>query len=257
MTRPDPAPNPALNLALIHGWGMGRAIWSPCLAPLQEVAQLHLIDLPGYSDMPDTGQSFTETAQSLTDTLPEGTILCGWSLGALLAMQASLLAPKHFSGLILVGSTPCFMQRDDWTAAQPASLLQEFAAAVSHDSQTTLQRFVALFNRGDTDARPIARTIARTILSSPLPSETTLLTGLGWLRDIDLRKRIPEIACPVRLIHGEHDPLMPASAAHWLAGKLPQARLEIFPGAAHAPFLNAPENFASIIGDFLHALRID
>jgi len=257
MTRPDHAGNSVPILALIHGWGMGRAIWSPCLAPLQEAAQLHQIDLPGYGEMPDTGQSFTETAQSLIDTLPAGTILCGWSLGALLAMQASLLAPKHFGGLVLVGATPCFMQRDDWTAAQPASLLREFAASVAQNSQTTLQRFVALFNRGDTHARPIGRAIARSVLSSTLPTETSLLTGLDWLRDVDLRARIPEIACPVCLIHGEHDPLMPASAARWLADSLPRAQLEMFLGAAHAPFLNSPEHFASIVGNFLHAHRID
>ena len=100
MTRPD--------LVLIHGWGLHRGVWSPCLDALRDVADVRLADLPGYGDTPDSGQSFVEAAQSLADALPAHATLCGWSLGALLAMQAALLAPERVAGLVLVGATPCF-----------------------------------------------------------------------------------------------------------------------------------------------------
>ncbi|MDR3299826.1 MAG: alpha/beta fold hydrolase [Candidatus Accumulibacter sp.] len=245
------------ELVLIHGWGMNRGIWSPCLASLENVAKVRFVDLPGYGEMPDCGQSFTKTAQSLADSLPTGIILCGWSLGAMLAMQAALLSPRRVAGLILVDGTPCFIQRDGWTAAQSPALLRDFAAAVTQDSRTSLQRFAALFNQGDAKARPIGREIARNVLSSSLPSTAALLAGLDGLRDVDLRQRIVDIACPVLLIHGERDPLMPLAAARWLCEKLPQARLDVFPGAAHAPFLNDPERFARLVGGFLDALPVD
>ena len=249
MTRPD--------LVLIHGWGLHREVWSPCLDALREVADVRLADLPGYGETPDAGRSFAEAARALADSLPAQATLCGWSLGALLAMQAARLAPERIGKLILVGATPRFTQDADWPAAQPASLLDDFAAAVANDGRTTLQRFVALFNQGDSKARPIGREIARHVLSSPLPATATLLAGLGWLRDTDLRVQAPEIACPLLLIHGAHDPLMPLAAAQWLADRLPHARLEVFADAAHAPFLNDPGRFARLVGDFLHASRID
>lgn len=249
MTRPD--------LVLIHGWGLRREVWSPCLDALREVADVRLADLPGYGETPDAGQSFAEAARALAASLPARATLCGWSLGALLAMQAARLAPERIGKLILVGATPRFTRDADWPAAQPASLLDDFAAAVAHDGRATLQRFVALFNQGDSKARPIGREIARCVLSSPPPATATLLAGLGWLRDTDLRIQAPEIACPPLLIHGAHDPLMPLAAAQWLADRLPHARLEVFADAAHAPFLNDPERFARLVGDFLHASRID
>ncbi|MFT3960776.1 alpha/beta fold hydrolase [Propionivibrio sp.] len=249
MTRPD--------LVLIHGWGLRREVWSPCLDALREVADVRLADLPGYGETPDAGRSFAEAARALADSLPAQATLCGWSLGALLAMQAARLAPERIGKLILVGATPRFTQDEDWPAAQPASLLDDFAAAVANDGRATLQRFIALFNQGDSKARPIGRDIARNVLSSPLPATPTLLAGLGWLRDTDLRIQAPEIACPLLLIHGAHDPLMPLAAAQWLADRLPHARLEVFADAAHAPFLNDPGRFARLVGDFLHASRID
>ncbi len=241
------------ELVLLHGWGLGRAVWSPCLPSMTKSLSPRLADLPGYGDMPERRQSFMEAAEALANTLPPGSTLCGWSLGGLLALQAAHLAPTRVGRLILVGATPCFAQRDDWPEAQPAALLDDFATAVAADVKATLQRFVAAANQGDAKARGIGREIARTVFTAPLPSTETLLDGLTWLRDVDLRDIVAQITCPALLLHGENDPLMPLAAARWLATHLPQATLDVFPGAAHAPFLNDPERFAQRIGAFLHA----
>ena len=249
MTPPD--------LALIHGWGLGSGVWQPCAGQLASIARIHCIDLPGYGNTPDRGETFIEAVRSALEALPDGVTLCGWSLGGLLAMQAALLAPERVARLILVGSTPSFAQRDGWTPAQPQSVLAGFAEAVASNAPATLQRFVALFNQGDTKARAIGRDINQGTLSSSLAPIPTLLKGLNWLRDIDLREQVSAIDCPVLLIHGENDPLMPVPAARWLTEHLPQSQLNIFSGAAHAPFLNDPERFASLASNFIHAHRFD
>jgi len=52
------------------------------------------------------------------------------------------------------------------------------------------------------------------------------------------------------VVHGERDAIMPVEAACWLADRLPDARLEIFLGASHAPFLSEPERFADLLRRF-------
>ncbi len=249
MSKPD--------LALIHGWGLGSSVWEPCAVGLGNIARIHRVDLPGYGNAPDSRETFIEAARSAVDALPDGVTLCGWSLGGLLAMQMAALAPERVARLVLVGSTPSFAQRDGWTPAQPSSVLAGFAEAVASDARATLQRFVAVFNQGDTKARAIGREINREILSSSLAPVPTLLKGLDWLRDIDLREQVSALRRPVLLIHGENDPLMPLPAARGLAEHLPHAQLEVFGGAAHAPFLNDPEHFVSLVGEFIHAPSID
>ncbi len=281
------------DLVLVHGWGLGNAAWEACLPALSQRVQVHQLTLPGYDatapdmistpgmpatpvDKQPSGNSredpheqspaeqaacrtraFIETAATLLLQLPDNACVCGWSLGAMLALQMARLAPQRIRRLILVGGTPSFTQRSDWPHAQAPALLDSFSQAVNDDAAGTLQRFVALMNQGDSQARPLSRalnkTLNQTLRRRPIPDNATLLRGLAWLRDVDLRQQLPQ-AVPTLLIHGAHDPLMPLAAAQWLQSRLPQAQLEVFPVAAHAPFLNDPERFATLVGDYCHAL---
>ena len=241
------------DLALIPGWGLGKAAWQPVAALLAQRFRVHLVDLPGYGGSPASAAGFVDTAQALAAALPAGTIYVGWSLGVLLALQAARLAPARIGALVLVGATPSFTQRNDWPHAQPPELLAGFAAAIAADAGAARPRFVALFNQGDTQARAIGRTLNKTLQAGPPADAASLLAGLAWLRDVDLRPALVGSTVPTLLIHGEHDPLMPLAAARWLNAALPGSQLEVFAGAAHAPFLNNPELFARLIGDHFHA----
>lgn len=240
-------------LALLHGWGVGKTAWQPLCQALAARCEVHLVDLPGYGDAPACTDSFADTAQRLVEALPAGVVLCGWSLGALLALQAARLAGPRIGGLVLVGATPSFTQRAGWPQAQPAALLETFAAAVADNPASALQRFVALSNQGDMQARAANRALWQALAAQPLPDTATLLQGLHWLRNVDLRDQIAGLAQPTLLIHGDRDPLMPLAAAQWLQGALKNAQLEVISGAAHAPFLHTPEEIAKLIGNHCHA----
>jgi pimeloyl-[acyl-carrier protein] methyl ester esterase len=208
--------------------------------------------------------AFADSARGLVDALPAGVTLCGWSLGAMLALQAALIAPDRIARLILLGATPSFTQRADWTLGQPAALLDTFQAALDEHPKATLQRFVALLNQGDAQARTIGRTLLAGLLKGAFPATDALRDGLNFLRHIDLRQLIPSVLTPTLLIHGQHDPLMPLAAAQWLAEHLLHSdphsrtyphvpsRLEVFAGSAHAPFLNDPQRFVALLADFCH-----
>ena len=250
MTTPPTKP----HLALIHGWGLGRAAWQPVTERLSAHYTLHIVDLPGYGAAQPDARSFVDTARRIVDELPVGTTLCGWSLGAMLALEAAHQCPERIPALILVGATPSFVQRQDWPHAQAPTMLSLFTAAVRSNPRDTLQRFIALLNQGDTQARANTRAQQQSLPAVDLPDSDSLLQGLDWLRKSELRPWVPAVSIPTLLIHGEHDPLMPLAAAEWLAEHLPEAQLEIFKGAAHAPFLSDPERFAELLIDTCHAL---
>jgi pimeloyl-[acyl-carrier protein] methyl ester esterase len=80
----------------------------------------------------------------------------------------------------------------------------------------------------------------------PFPRETdpdTLAAGLRYLDEVSLLGQVEGIECPVRLLHGGADRLIPVAAAETLAAALPHADLTVWPEAGHAPHLTQPDRF--------------
>ncbi|HEX5804146.1 MAG TPA: alpha/beta fold hydrolase [Azospira sp.] len=243
------------DLALVHGWGLGSGAWNGVADALGERFRVHRVSLPGYDGGADDGGDFARTALTLADAFPPGTTLCGWSLGGMLALAAAAARPGHFARLVLVGTTPKFVQAADWRCAQVPDNHATFTAAVAKNAAATLTRFVMLFNQGDDKARAVVRALTPLLADNAagLPPAPVLAKGLDWLRDVDLRAAVPGIATPTLVVHGDGDPLMPFAAGEWLAASLPDARLERFAGSAHAPFLADPGHFLRALTTFCDA----
>ncbi|MBI2305813.1 MAG: alpha/beta fold hydrolase [Rhodocyclales bacterium] len=245
------------DLALLHGWGLGAGAWDGVAGLLAERFRVHRVSLPGYDGSADDGADFAHTAAAVTAALPAGTTLCGWSLGGMLALAAAAARPGHFARLVLVGTTPKFVQAEGWACAQEPENHATFTRAVAQNAAATLTRFVMLFNQGDDKARAVSRALTTLLVDNAagLPPAPVLAKGLDWLRDVDLRATVPGVTTPTLVVHGGHDPLMPIAAGEWLAATLPDARLERFAGSAHAPFLADPAHFARALAGFCEAGR--
>lgn len=232
-------------LVFLPGWCVGRG------PELAAVDALHgtILDLPGYRDAPLIAD-FDVAADDIAARLQPCTHLCGWSLGAQMALAIAARAPEKVGKLVLIAGTVSFVQRDGWPHAMPPEMLAEFAANVATDIQSILPRFVGGFNRGDARAKAVTRILLE--LADPLPPAATLATGLDWLRDVDLRPLALLVKAPTLLVHGANDPLMPLAAAEALAALIPGARLATFADCAHAPFISRPEEFLERVQAFLN-----
>jgi len=250
-------------LLFIHGWGMHSGMWGGVLAELAKQYRVMAVDLPGHGysvgrDLsrlggdvginPDLHDLVDQLAEQFTGPLT----VCGWSLGGQVALRWALRYPQQVSRLVLVSSTPCFVQQDDWPCAMAAQTLAAFSAALQQDYLPTLRRFLALQVRGSEQERELLVTLRHSLLSRGEPDLAALQSGLGILRDSDLRAVLPEVVQPALVIAGERDTLTPLPASGYLAAQMPNARLVTIRGAAHAPFLSHPDEFVKQLVSFLH-----
>ena len=239
-------------LVMIHGWGMHSGMWMQAKQLLSQHFELHLIDLPGMGYSASlTEYGLEKVAAEIAQHVPENAYLLGWSLGGLIAMK---IAMQHkVKKLVLIGSTPCFVNREDWQLGTPIEVFQTFFADVIQDFESTMHKLLALIAMGGGNARGTAKVLKQEFSARPLPSEKALQDTLNILLHTDLREELGRIKVPTLLLHGEHDKLAPIAAAAWLSSALPDAKLHEIKGAAHEPFLSHPQIFTDTIVEFLKA----
>jgi pimeloyl-ACP methyl ester carboxylesterase len=66
-----------------------------------------------------------------------------------------------------------------------------------------------------------------------------------------LLERLTAIAMPTFVVSGDSDPMILPRYSHLLAGLLPNARIKVYPDAAHGFLFQHHNEFASDVSDFL------
>ncbi|BCB25414.1 pimeloyl-[acyl-carrier protein] methyl ester esterase [Sulfurimicrobium lacus] len=239
------------DLVLLHGWGMHSGIWGGVHDELARDFRVHAVDLPGYGASPPCQPyDLPQLVQAVASALPSRAGVIGWSLGGLVAQRLGSIHPQQVTRLMLVGATPCFVQRPDWPCGIEADVLQNFARDLEHDYAATLMRFLSLQVRNGENVRTVLKYLREALFAHGMPGAEVLRAGLNILLENDLRTEAGRLALPLSIVHGERDMLVPADAARWLAAQVPDARLNIIPGCAHAPFLSHPKVFMQEAREF-------
>jgi len=239
------------DIALIHGWGACAAVWDEVEAGLTPHMRVRSIDLPGYGGSA-TCAPYTLDALSdaVIDELPAPVTLCGWSLGGQIALNCALRNPRKVPKVVLIATTPRFTRAAGWGCAVDSELLEDFGHELRRDCRATLRRFISLQAQGDADARTVTRRLRARIETGNMPDQAALHGGLAILRDADLRESLPQVAQPVLLLHGDRDAIVPLAAAESAQRALTRARLDVYSGAAHAPFVMHAARVAQRIAEF-------
>jgi len=248
----DDMPKP--ELVLLHGWGANSAVWQPVLETLAQQFHITCIDLPGHG-----GSLFSETSQhsveawanAALEVAPAKATWLGWSLGGLVAQCAASQAGERIDKLILVGSTCKFVASDDWLVGMDETTFTAFHEEVSRDPRGSLLRFIALQTRGSETASQDARVLRKTLLS-PEPVAAAMDAGMVILMTADLRTAAKRIHCPVLLLGGDRDTLIPVSALPLMQQYFKNVDAHIIEQAGHAPFLSHPQQFCEQVSSFVH-----
>lgn len=172
-----------------------------------------------------------ESLRALAEQTAGFPILGSWSLGSFQSLELAVAASvSEQSALVLVASTPRFCATDGWEHGLAEANLRAMQRSFARDPRTTLENFHKLC------AAPATLSpdeLAQRVEASMSLGVEALSAGLQKLRETDLRARVGEVRCPVLLLHGEEDRVIPVGASRWLAANIPDAKLVTLAGAGH------------------------
>ncbi len=246
-------------LLMLIGTGSTMAEWDPAL--LRLLARDHrlvLFDYPGVGmSGPWRGRSFDSLANATAGLmeaigLPRADVL-GWSMGGFVAQRLAIDHPARVSHLILAGTnpggshtvlgTPKAQAIDSEPDPSEADILRElYPPNRQGEGQRFLRRLELASQSGETpDDFHVAISTTHRQVAAEDP----------WLRSNRNYRQLAAIAAPTLATAGTQDPVVPPINLRRIAGRVPRAKLRVFPGA-HAflfqerhPFTRAVDRFLS------------
>jgi pimeloyl-[acyl-carrier protein] methyl ester esterase len=222
---------------LLPGWGADASTFDAVRARLAGIATR----VVGWDEVGLRGREVVDEACAALGPGPVG--LAGWSLGALLALDAAIAAPGRYAALALVAGTARFCADGEGHPGTEPRALRAMTARLARDRDGVLRGFAAACAAPDGGAGGGAWWAAQAARFGA----DALARGLAALAALDLRADLAALRIPVRLLHGEQDGVVPAAAAAALAARCADGRLSVLPGRGHALPFTAPAEVAALL----------
>lgn len=247
-------------LLLLHGWGMSRRVWA-FQRSLGEACRILAPDLRGHGASTFSGTfGLDELAGDMAELCRaldlHDAVVVGWSLGAQVALRAFAAIRDRVAGMVIVGGTPRFTTGEGYDAGLADREVRGLEARLKRDYTRTMGDFFRrMFAPGELSREQENRIAREIVMGSRQPDLSIARAGLEILQREDLRQILPDIDCPVLLLHGDSDTICPPAAARYMASQLPDVRLTLLPDTGHAPFLSGPEHFNHIVRHYLQEIH--
>jgi pimeloyl-ACP methyl ester carboxylesterase len=207
---------------------------------------------------PSTVAQMARDAIAFLDALELGAVdLLGFSLGSFVAQEIALIRPAAVRRLVLASSAPR-------GAAGMHGWAPEVIGAVGAPAPNPDGYLGVFFTRSAASRQAGAETLGRlTARRDDRDTPTTWQTRQAqydavcdWgIPDHGRLQRAGAIGMPVFVANGDGDPMILPRFSYLLAGLIPQARLKIYPDAAHGFLFQHHAEFARDVGAFLRERR--
>ena len=235
-------------LLFLHGGG-GFGTFDPTSGPIAARRTVYAPSLPGFFGTPRPGWVYTVTdvahfVLELANELGfEDYVLAGHSIGGWTAAEMAAMGGGDIEGLILI----------DPAGIRPVN--SEIAEVFMVGGDT--RRQLAFHNP---EQVPNYDEIAR----DPTPEEIAadhsnreMLSRLGWkpyLHNPSLPHYLSKVRARTLIVWGANDAILPLECGEIYRGSIPGSRLSIINECGHSPQMEKPDEFNSVVTDFLDRL---
>ncbi len=246
---------PAVVLA--HGFGGSARNWRPQIRALKDAYRVVVYDAVGHarSQAPEHSEAYLpdglakDLGRIAQEHAGEGLpVVGGLSMGAGAALRHALGSPEAVRALVLMAPPP------GRNPEVERGWARDFAAAIEHDGLDAAGDRYAWGERAGVDPAS-GRLVRQGFLEHPPHALVHLLRNVldAWPSAADREAELRAFDKPVLLVVGEHDRLS-RGEAEALAARLPDARLEVAPGAGHVVNLAARDFTNDALRSFLDGL---
>lgn len=230
------------QIILIPGLACDAVMWQAQMSALPANYRAHVTDAHTRAD------TIEAMARSLLDEHPGELILCGASMGGIIAMEAVHQAPRRIRALALLG-TNARPETDDMRR------LREAAIALFADGRAAevLRANLPLaFHPSRAADAPLLRAYLDFVLKAG--SGQLIRQNRAIMARPDARSHLPAVSCPTLVLCGDADQLTPPECSREIASLIPAASLVMVPQCGHMLTMEQPDAVNAALLQWLQQL---
>lgn len=250
-------PLDAPPIVLVHGWAQSSRVFIAQLgSSLAERFRLIAVDLRGHgdSDLPDNGYGdpaeWAADVRALLDYAGRPSVLVGWSYGGLVITDyLRTFGQAGVAGLVYAGAITELGRGRRGGRVGPA-MRDALPDVLSEDDEVAgkaMRAFVTGMSASKFASRPNA--LGTALLEDALRVPASVRAAL-FRRDVTSADVLATVTVPTLVVHGDADAVVDIDAGRFTAETVPGARLRVFEGVGHLPFLERQAEFDQLLGDF-------
>lgn len=233
-----------LPVVFLNSLGTDFRIWDRVIARLPAELPLLLMDKPGHGLSQTAATTMDGYARAVAGLMEQcgidRALVCGVSIGGMIAQTLALSRPERVTGLILSNTAARLGDAQSWQ--DRLDTLDRVGLEGMADA--VLERW---FSERFRNERPVDLEGYRAMLTrTPLKGYAAACAAI---RDTDLRDRVGGIDMPTLCLAGTDDLASPPEVVHGLANAIPGATCRDIEEAGHLPMIEAPETVAEAILD--------
>ena len=239
----------------VHGYPLNRTLWQHQVGALTGFRRI-APDLRGLglSDAPDLGYSMATYADDLAALLDalhaDQVVICGLSMGGYVALEFARRYRSRLRGLVLMSTRA---EADSPEARKAREAAMQVARERGADAIAG-QMITKLFAPGAAGAMPqVVDRIREMMEASPVKG---IVGALSAMRDRpDSTGTLTELeGLPTLVVIGDQDQVIPPAVGRAIAAAIPNAVLNVIPGAGHLPPVEQPIATTRVLAEFLQSL---
>jgi abhydrolase domain-containing protein 6 len=248
------------NLLLIHGIGIGRAVWKDVVGELKYYYTVYEIDLPGFgcSDMPDAPYSVPFYAELLNKFMHqlklEPSAVAGISLGGAIAAMLAATHPDKVSKLVLIA--PAGLTSPQGEFVKPSRFMDANFWLLTHNKELFQRSMEDMFY----DKSKLTPGLVEEVWADlKIPDHRqAVLRNVQYLANVDpgFTDMLENIAAPTLIVWGEEDTILPPIDAQKFSILIKYADVQLLKKCGHAAPLEKGEALADAMVSFLGEVDI-
>ena len=193
------------------------------------------------------GATILEIAQQALAAAPERFALCGLSMGGIVAMEMSRIAPDRITRIALLDTNPLSETPTVAAAREPQIIAAQSGRLAEVMREEMKPNYLAPGPRRNEVLQVVMD------MAVDLGPEVFVRQSRALQKRADLQGALRRMAVPTLVACGEHDALCPVRRHEFMAELIPHAELRVIADAGHLPVLEQPEVTNEILRTWLSA----